>query len=87
MEIYSKLLNVREAQDRLKVQRDFFESKLKLSIGRACSLERLATWRGHWRPHFDVLMFREREPEIYAEMARRFETQSYTRIFRIQRFD
>lgn len=43
LEIYSKLLSVRESQDRLKIQRDYFESKLKLSMGRACSLERVAT--------------------------------------------
>jgi Meiotically up-regulated gene 113 len=46
LEIYLKLLKVREEGDRLKVQRQFLESKLKLSIGRACGLEGLATWKG-----------------------------------------
>ncbi|MFY9854923.1 MAG: GIY-YIG nuclease family protein [Terracidiphilus sp.] len=87
LDIYTKLLNVRESQDRLKVQRDFFESKLKLSIGRACSLEGVATWKGQWNHRFDVSAFREAEVDLYAELYRRFGADSYSRRFLIQRFE
>jgi len=85
LEIYGELLKVRESQDRLKVQREFFESKLKLSMGRAISLEGIATWKGQWRHSFDVQAFRVAEADLYAEMYRRFGTESYKRFLRIQR--
>jgi hypothetical protein len=86
LDIYSKLLEAREAEDRLKVEREFLESKLKLSIGRASSLEKIATWKGKWTSRFEISVFRETEPDLYAELARRFETRSYGRVFLLQKF-
>lgn len=85
LEIYGELLKVRESQDRLKMQREFYESKLKISMGRAFSLEGIATWKGQWRHSFDLQAFRVAEADLYAEMYRRFGTESYKRFLRIQR--
>lgn len=87
LEFYSKLLQVREAQDRLKIRKQYFESKLKISIGRSPGLQGLATWKGQWSHHFDVPLFRETEKSLYAELYRRFGSEAYKRTFRIQRFD
>jgi hypothetical protein len=84
--IYSKLLQVREAQDRLNVQRQFFESKLKISIGTSGGLEGLATWKGRWQQHFDVVAFREAERDLYTRLFSRFGSETYRRTFLIQRF-
>jgi len=86
VEVYSRLLQVREAQDRLKVQRQFFESKLKISIGTSTGLEGLATWKGKWGQHFDLPGLRKAEPDIYARLFERFGDETYRRTFRIQRF-
>ena len=83
--IYWRLLRVRAAQDHLAIQRDYFESKLKLSIGHALALDGVATWKGQRRRSFDVAAFRAGEPQVYAAMDRRFGTESYSRTFRIQR--
>jgi Meiotically up-regulated gene 113 len=85
--VYSNLLSVRESQDRLRVQREFLEAKLKLRMGRACSMEGIATWKGQWRQNFDIQAFRAAEADLYAELFRRFGTESYKRFFRIQRFE
>jgi hypothetical protein len=86
LDTYLKLLKVREEHDRLKVQKEFFESKLKLSVGRTCGLEGLVTWKGQWKHSFDVPAFRTAEPDLYAELERRFGSEAYARRFCIQRF-
>lgn len=85
LEIYSKLLKVREAQDRLKVRRQFFESKLKVSIGFFSGIEGLATWKGSWQKHFDLLALRKQDPDLYAGLFDRFGNETYKRTFRVRR--
>jgi hypothetical protein len=85
MELYSQLLKVREDQDRLKAQRNYFESKLKLSMGVSSALEGIATWKGEWKHTLDVPTFRAAEPGLYEELYRRFGSESYRRKFLLQR--
>lgn len=85
IEIYSKLLKVREAQDSLKVRRQFFESKLKVSIGYFSGIEELATWKGHWQKNLDLRALRKEEPDLYDGLFDRFGSETYKRTFRIQR--
>jgi hypothetical protein len=87
LEFYSKLLKVRDAQDRLKIRREFYESKLKISIGRASSLRGLATWKGHWYQHFDLRSFRDADNDLYKNLFQMFGSESYKRTFCIKRIE
>jgi hypothetical protein len=84
---YHKLLRVREAQDRLKIRRQFYESKLKISIGHASSLQGLATWNGHWYQHLDLQSFRDADKGLYARLFQMFGSETYKRTFCIQRLE
>ena len=83
--IYSRLLTIREEQDRLSVQRKYCESKLKLTIGTSCALEGIATWKGSWRQQFDVPAFRAADPQLFAELYRTYGSEAYKRTFLLQR--
>jgi len=76
-EIYRRLLDIRENQDSLKLERALLENQLKLVIGKADGLEQIATWKSHDVKTFDEAAFKLAEPKLFeaflrASLQRRF---------------
>ena len=83
--IYRRLLDIREEQDRLAVQRGYCESRLKLRIGDGGALKGVASWRGQLRKKVDLQAFKFTEPDRYDEVWQRYRSDSYTRYFVLER--
>ena len=64
-EWYRRLLDIREAEHGLELERKRLEIQLKLVIGMADGLDRLATWKGHEVRRFDEGAFKIAEPKLY----------------------
>jgi Meiotically up-regulated gene 113 len=74
---YRELLIVREEHDTLGFRREFLEAKLKLAIGTASGIERVADWRCISQQRLDGDLLRRERPEIY---------KAYQRERRFRRF-
>jgi hypothetical protein len=74
-----RLLKVREAEARLKLERECLEAQLKLVIGKAAGLDGLATWRTETFETFDESAFRCAHPKLHAAFVR----ESHRRPFRL----
>jgi hypothetical protein len=78
--LYQSLCKIREEQDSLCVQREFYESKLKLRIGSASALGQLATWKTQIGPRFDQCAFEREMPDVFQA----FQRPSRSRVFRLK---
>jgi hypothetical protein len=76
---YRRLLQVRESEHRLGVDRLRLENELKLAIGTAAGLDDIATWTTHSVRKLDEASFRLSEPALYQAFVR----ESRTRTFRL----
>jgi len=78
-ETYQRLLQVRQDEDDLRLERAFLETTLKLVIGRAAGLDRIATWKAHTVKTLDEDAFRLAEPTLFQKFLR----ESRIRKFRL----
>jgi len=69
-DIYRELREIRQQQYRLEKQRELLESELKIVIGTASSLEGVASWKSHVKPHFDRTQLKVDNPAIFAKYTR-----------------
>ena len=79
-EWYWRLVNVREDEDSLRLDRVLLENQLKLVIGRADGLDRLATWKSETVKRIDEAAFKLAEPQLFEKFLR----TSVRRAFRLQ---
>jgi hypothetical protein len=79
-ELYRRLLEVRESEYSLSLDRALLENQLKLVIGKADGLEQVATWKSHAVKKFDEAAFKLAEPELFEAFVR----ASLQRKFRLQ---
>ena len=69
-EMYRELVQVREAYDTLGFDKDRLEAELKLAIGTAAGMERVANWRMVSTHRFDADTFSREQPELYKAFLR-----------------
>ena len=69
-EMYRELVQVREAYDTLEFDKARLEAELKLAIGTAAGMERVANWRMVSTHRFDADTFSHERPELYAAYLR-----------------
>jgi hypothetical protein len=69
-EIYRTLLRVREDYDTLGFQKDRLEAELKLAIGTASGMARIATWKMVTTRRLDAEALRHEKPELYEAFLR-----------------
>jgi Meiotically up-regulated gene 113 len=62
---YRSLLEVRQAQDMLDLDRRRLEAELKVATGPAEELQGIATWRSHDHKHFDRDSLQRDYPDFY----------------------
>jgi Meiotically Up-regulated Gene 113 (MUG113) protein len=79
-ELYRRLLEIRENEYSLNLDRALVENQLKLVIGKADGLEQIATWKSHEVKRFDEAGFKLAEPKLFEAFVR----ASFQRKFRIQ---
>src|SRR5205085_2109998 len=60
---YRELLAVREEHDTLGYRREFLEAKLKLAVGMASGIERVADWSAVTQQRLDVDLLRHERPD------------------------
>jgi Meiotically up-regulated gene 113 len=78
LDIYRRLLSVREQYDTLGFEKDRLEAELKLLIGATSGIERVANWRVIVSQRFDGELFKQEHPELHGQ---------YLRESRYRRFD
>jgi T5orf172 domain len=70
LEIYQRLLQIRQEEDRLRLEREFAESELKLAIGTADGLLGIATWKTREQKRFDQNTFKSAYPDLWENFSR-----------------
>ncbi len=75
--LFRRLLEIREGEDSLSLDRALLENQLKLVIGEADGLERIATWRTQEVKKFDAAAFKLAEPKLF---------DAFVRASRVRRF-
>jgi hypothetical protein len=70
LETYRELVRVREQHDTLGFQKDHLEAELKLAIGTASGIERVADWKSVVQQRLDGELLRRERPDLY-ELCRR----------------
>ncbi len=78
LEMYRRLVKVREEYDTLGFEKDRLEAQLKLFIGIASGIELVADWRVVLSHRFDSDLFKHEHPDLY---------DSYCRETRFRRFN
>jgi hypothetical protein len=68
--LYQRLLEIREEEDNLALERTILETKLKLIIGTSSGLQGLVTWKSLKRQDFDEREFKIKEPTLYQQYLR-----------------
>ncbi len=76
-EMHRRLLQVREAEHGLVIERTRFENELKLVIGTAAGLDGIATWKSHSVKKFDEASFKRTEPDLYEAFVREARTRKF----------
>jgi predicted phage-related endonuclease len=76
-EKHRKLLEVREALDRLTFERERLEADLKVAIGSAAGLQGLANWKTVTREDVDRDRLREEQPDVYTRYLREIRTRRF----------
>jgi Meiotically up-regulated gene 113 len=79
-ETYRRLLQVRETEHGVGLERMRLENELKLVIGTAASLDGIATWKAHLVRKFDEASFKRAEPAMHKAFVR----ESRVRQFRLR---
>ena len=64
--IYQELLDLEEQRAKLDARRDYLESCLKLLIGKAETLEGIASWQTQIRTLLDQSALKREEPETFT---------------------
>ena len=77
--IYSSLLAAREEEDTYRYERQLFENKLRIAIGRSDGLEGIATWRTQAVERLDQAALKSAEPDIF----RMYSKTSRMRVLRL----
>lgn len=68
--MYNELVRVREEYETLEFDKDRLEAELKLAIGTAGGMERVASWRMVTSRRFDSERFSAQHPELYEAFFR-----------------
>jgi hypothetical protein len=79
--IYQELLDLEEQKAKLDARREYLVSCLKLQIGKAESLEGIASWRTQISALLDQSTLRQEQPETFA----RYLKESKSRPFYLKR--
>ena len=79
--IYQELLELEEQRTKMDARRDYLESCLKLSMGKAEDLEGIALWRTQIRTLLDQSALKREEPETFG----RYLKESKSRPFRLKK--
>jgi hypothetical protein len=74
---YLALVGVREKYETLEFDLHRLEAQLKLAIGTASGMERVANWKTVSRHSFDAITFKARHPELYDSFARETHSRSF----------
>lgn len=74
LEIFEKLVEVKERYNSIKSEKENLESQLKVEIGESTDLmsglNTLATWRASTSVRMDTKKLKEEQPEIFAKYAK-----------------
>jgi predicted GIY-YIG superfamily endonuclease len=70
LETYRTLVGVRERYDTLGFEKDRLEAELKLMIGTASRIERVADWKTVVSRKFDTDLFKTARPDLYPSFLR-----------------
>ncbi len=76
-EKYLRLLEVRESEDSLAIERERIEAELKLAIGSAAGLDGIATWKSHVKRELDVEALKRDHPALYKDYERQLRVRSF----------
>jgi len=77
-ETYRTLLDVRERYDTLSFDKDRLEAELKLAIGTAAGIERVANWKVVSAHRFDTDAFSREQPDQYQAFLRESRSRRFT---------
>jgi hypothetical protein len=77
-ETYRALVNVRQAYETLEYEKAYLEATLKLAIGTASGMERVADWKTMASHSFDSITFKAAHPELYDAFARETRSRRFT---------
>jgi hypothetical protein len=69
-DLYLDLLRARERYETLEYDVKLLEARLKLAIGTASGMERVASWRSVITPRFDSTAFAVAHPELHHQFVR-----------------
>ncbi len=75
--IHRRLLEIREEQDRLELERTTLENDLKLALGSASELQGVATWKTISREDFNRAKFKIEQPKMYRTYLRLLQFRSF----------
>src|SRR5262249_7754164 len=70
LRLYRRLLEIRENEYSLNLDRTLIENQLKLVIGTSDGLERIATWKSHVVNRFDEAAFKLSQPKLFEGFMR-----------------
>ena len=70
LETYRTLVDVRERYETLGFQKDRLEAELKLVIGTASGIERVADWKTVLSHKIDTDLFKSQQPDLYQAFLR-----------------
>jgi hypothetical protein len=76
-EKYLRLLEVRQAEDGLAIERERLEGELKLAIGSAAGLDGIATWKSHLKRELDIEALKWDHPTLCEEYERELRVRSF----------
>ena len=79
MNTYRTLIKVREDYESLGYRKTHLEAQLKLIIGTASGIDRVADWAMVGRPSFDSVTLKTERPDIY----KRYERETRSRTFKL----
>lgn len=78
LETYRALVNVREEYETLGYQKTYLEAQLKLTIGTAPGMERVADFKMVGRHSFDSIAFKNQHSDLYDAFARETRSRTFT---------
>jgi hypothetical protein len=78
MDTYRELVKVREEYETLGYRKAHLETQLKLVIGTASGIDRVANWLMVAHPSFDSITLRAELPDIYKRYARETRSRTFT---------
>lgn len=76
-DIYQRLQQIREEQDKLALERTILENELKLAIGTASGMIGIATWKSSFREDFHEAKFKVDYPDLYKSYLRQLQVRTF----------